>query len=145
MPRFLVDLENPKGFFYPGEVIAGHITVILDEAIKIKKITLKFEGDGRVEWTTGSGNEREFHSNHEVYFKNKLLLMEAPEPENFIMVQPGEFHYPFRFQLPPNLPPSTIVAVDGGRCNVQYYMEIEVFTTTKMKTVDRTSFITFMV
>jgi hypothetical protein len=71
--------------------------------------------------------------------------MEAPEPENFIMVQPGEFHYPFRFQLPPNLPPSTIVAVDGGRCNVQYYMEIEVFTTTKMKTVDRTSFITFMV
>ena len=127
MPRFFVNVEDPKGFFYPGEVIAGHITVMFDEATKIKNITMKFKGDSRVGWTTGSGDERKFHSNHEVYFENCLLLVEPPKPDEYIILQPGEFHYPFQFQLPPNLPPSTSIAKDGGIGYVHYFMESKIF------------------
>ena len=144
MPRFLVNIEDPKGFFYPGEVIAGRITVMFDEATKVKKITLKFKGDSRVEWTTGSGDQQQSHSNHEVYFDNSLLLVEPPKPDKYIILQPGEFHYPFQFQLPPNLPPSASIGKDGGIGYVHYFMEINIFTKPQnMK--DRIASIPFLV
>ena len=146
MPRFIVHFENPKGFFYPEEMIVGRIIIKLDQAIKFKIMTLKFKGESRVLWTTGSGNERKTHANHEVYFENRLTLLESPQPDGKdIILQPGEFNYSFQFQLPPNLPPSARVIKADGTGSVEYFMKIEFFMKRKMKFADITAHLPFEV
>ena len=133
MAQCFINIENPKGFFYPREVIAGHVTAILNEAAKMQKVTLKFIGGSAVRWL---GNDREFHGNNEVYFINGLVLMEPKTPEKYVNFQAGEFRFPFQFQLPPNLPPSTSISVPKNmvKANVEYLMKTEISVNNKMTT-----------
>ncbi len=40
MPRFDVNIADPKRYFYPGETFAGNITVRVDERMRTKSIVL---------------------------------------------------------------------------------------------------------
>ncbi|XP_028394255.1 arrestin domain-containing protein 3-like [Dendronephthya gigantea] len=124
MPRFDVNFADPKKFFYPGETIFGDIIVRVDSAVKCKKISLKFKGKSSVRWTTGSGDDRKTHWNNEEYFNNSVTLVTPLPPESEIILQPGDFHYPFQFQLPNNLPPSFEAPFTTGA--VLYYMKIKI-------------------
>ena len=85
-------------------VIEGRVIVRLGKAIKIRKMTLRFEGKSKVHYTTSSGNQQEFHSNKEIFFDTRFVLLEpSPPHEASVLLQLGEFSYPFQFQLPPNL------------------------------------------
>ena len=124
MPRFDVNFADPKKFFYPGETIIGNIVIKLDSAINCKKISLKFKGKSHVRWTTGSGDDKKTHWNTEEYFKNSVTLVAALPPDSEITLCPGEFSYPFQFQLPSNLPPSVEAPIVTG--NIRYYMKIKI-------------------
>ena len=134
MPQFVVDFADPKGFFYPGEIIVGRVIVRLDEAITFREMTLRFKGKSEVHWTTGSGDQRKFHSNKEVYIDTRLSLLESPQPNTYVSLQSGEFSYPFQFQLPQDLPPSAHCSSSGGMGFVHYLMTIEIFTKNNTKT-----------
>ena len=133
MAQCFIIIDNPKGFFYPREVISGHVRAILNEAANIQKVTLNFIGGCDVRWL---GRDREFHSNDEVYFINSLVLMEPQKPEKYVNFQAGEFHFPFQFQLPPNLPPSTSVSVPKNmvKASVEYLMKTVISINNKMTT-----------
>ena len=126
MPRFDVNFVDPKKFFYPGETIVGNIIVRVDDsAITCKKISLEFKGKSHVSWTTGSGDDKKTHWNTEEYFKNSITLLPPLPADEKITLNPGEFNYPFQFQLPNNLPPSVSDApfVTG---HIRYYMKIKI-------------------
>ena len=128
MPRLDVNFADPKKFFYPGESIFGNIIVRVDSAAKCKKVSLKFKGKSSVRWTTGSGDDQKTHWNDEVYFNNSVPRLKPSHSE--ITLQPGEFCYPFQFQLPNNLPPSVDVPVLYCTGVVQYYMKIKIDVDT---------------
>ena len=124
MPRFYVNFVDPKTFFYPGEIIVGNIIVRLDSTIRCKKISLKFKGESYVKWTTGTGDNKKTHKNTEEYFNNSVTLAPLPH-EKGITLNPGDYNYPFQFQLPNNLPPSVDHApVETGY--IRYYMKIKI-------------------
>ena len=107
MPRFDVKYTDPKRFFYPGETVAGTITVRIDEPLRVKTITLEFEGASHVLWTTYKHNDIKIHGNNEEYFKHKyILLPQTSPPEEGILLPVGDYTYSFQHQLPNTLPPS---------------------------------------
>ena len=125
MPRFDVTFSDPKTFFYPGETIVGNIIVRLDSAINCKKVEVKFKGKSYVRWTTGSGDDKKTHWNVEEYFKDNFTLAAPAPQENLLSLPPGDFSYPFHFQLPSNLPAS--VETHGLATGyVRYYMKIKI-------------------
>ena len=124
MPRFDVNFTDPKRFFYPGETIVGNIIVKLDSALNCKKISLKFKGKSHVTWTTGSGDDKKTHWNTEQYFDNSIILAAPLPPDSELTLLPGEFSYPFQFQLPNNLPPSVDAPHVTGY--IRYYMKIKI-------------------
>lgn len=134
MPQFVVDFADPKGFFYPGEIIVGRVIVRLDEAITFREMTLRFKGKSKVDWTTKSGDQEVGHTNKEVYFDTRLSLLEPPQPNTYVSLQSGEFSYPFQFQLPPDLPPSVDYRSSGNIGLVHYLMTVEIFTKNNRKT-----------
>ena len=137
MPQFVPHFADSKGFFYPGEIIEGRIIVRLGKAIKIRKMTLRFEGKSKIRYAINSGNHTEVHSNKEIFFDARRVLLEpSPPHEASVLLQPGEFSYPFQFQLPPNLPPSVVVHIGEHKGFVQYVMTIEIFTKNRMKSAD---------
>ena len=125
MPRFDVNFVDSKTFFYPGETIVGNIIVRLDSPINCKKILLKFKGKSSVRWTTGTGDDKKTHWNNEEYFNNSATLLAPLPADEVITLNPGDYNYPFQFQLPNNLPPSVDhVPVETG-C-IRYYMKIKI-------------------
>ena len=124
MPRFDVNFADPKTFFYPGEVVIGNIVVKLDSALNCKEISLKFKGKSYVRWTTGSGDKKKIHRNTEEYFKRAIILAAPVPPDSEMTLLPGEFLYPFEFQLPNNLPPSLDASYGTGY--IRYYMKIKI-------------------
>jgi hypothetical protein len=135
MARIFANIDNPKGFFFPGEVIAGRVTVIFDKVVKVKKIILQFKGGSFVKWID---TDRKYYSDGEAYFDINLLLMKPPEFDEYNTLQPGEYHYPFQFKLPPDLPPSFRVTIlkDGATADVDYVMEIKASMKPQMNVID---------
>ena len=122
MAQFQINFTDPKGFYYEGETVAGNATVVLREEMRFHKLTIKFKGKSYCRWTTGSGDGRKSHWNHEDYFKEKVILLTAASSSNDIWLGPGEYNYPFSFHLPTNLPPTFESARDTGY--VRYYMKV---------------------
>ena len=120
-----MNFADPKRYFHPGEIVAGTITVRVDEPMRTKRITLEFEGKSHVSWTTGHGENMKFHWNNEEYFKHKdILLPPTSPPEEGIPLQVGDYTYSFQYQLPDSLPPSFIAPITRGY--VQYCMNVTV-------------------
>ena len=123
MPRFDVNFADPKRFFYPGETVAGTITVRVDEPIRTRQITVQFEGKCHISWHTGHGKDMKFHWNSEDYFKHKsTLLAPTSPPEEGISLQVGDYTYPFQYRLPAELPPSYTTCWNDGY--VLYCMKV---------------------
>ncbi|XP_041373505.1 arrestin domain-containing protein 3-like [Gigantopelta aegis] len=126
---FVIVLANPQAVYLAGQVVQGHVTVELNEEMKMRGIRLKFKGHARVHWSethsTGSGKNRRTHTKHysasEDYFDSEILLFGRwPKQEGQDFLHPvGRHSYPFAFQLPPNLPSS----FEGAHGFVRYHFD----------------------
>ena len=122
MAQFLVNFSDPKGFYYPGENVTGSITISLRDEIRFRELTLKFKGKSYCHWTSGTGDNKKSHTNQEEHFKHKIVLLTSLSTSDDMSLGPGEFSYPFIFQLPCNLPPTFESSRHTGY--VQYSLKI---------------------
>ncbi|XP_056022796.1 arrestin domain-containing protein 17-like isoform X2 [Ostrea edulis] len=122
---FYIELENPQGVFFAGQIVNGRLVVELDAEMKMREIRLTFKGLAYVHWTeshtTGTGSNRRTETRHysatENYFNQCVPVFgRGMGMGDDNRLPPGQHVYPFSFQLPPNLPSS----FEGGVGYVRY-------------------------
>ncbi|XP_071102891.1 arrestin domain-containing protein 3-like [Haliotis cracherodii] len=126
---FTITLNNPQGVYSPGQCLQGHLTLELNEDMKMRGIQLQLHGGARVKWSEscpkGVGKARRTVTKHYVakdtYFNNELVLFgKATGGDGDTPTLPaGRYTYPFQYQLPPNLPSS----FEGTVGRVRYWLK----------------------
>ncbi|KAL3865646.1 hypothetical protein ACJMK2_043012 [Sinanodonta woodiana] len=122
---FEITLNNPQGVYFAGQSLQGHVTVELNDVMKMRGVRLKFHGGANVHWTetetvgTGDDTHTETHtySATETYFNFEFLLF-GPGNDT-TNLQAGRHTFPFVFQLPTNLPSS----YESELGNIRYYLK----------------------
>jgi sporulation-control protein spo0M len=109
-----VDWADQKGFYYPGECVAGKLFVRLDMVIQqCEKVLFMCVGESHAEWESGSGPDSATHGNHEIYFYETKIILGAQPPAKDIILNPQVIIYSFEFKLPNNLPPTACIFNPG--------------------------------
>ncbi|KAK6174917.1 hypothetical protein SNE40_013476 [Patella caerulea] len=109
---FEINFTNGQDVFYGGQLVQGHVTVQLNTEIKMRRIRLEFNGGARVRWSesrsTGTTTYTRVYSSKESYFEHVIVLFGRglEEKGDNPVLQPGNYSYPFSFQLPKQLPSS---------------------------------------
>lgn len=119
---FIIELENHRGVYFPGQIVRGEIVLELNEAVKIREIRITFQGEAYVDWPSSSspyeetsgpkkGGFRlptdEHFSASEVYFNRTIPLFGKGRGEGDSNTLPiGRHSFPFDFGLPDVLPSS---------------------------------------
>ncbi|KAK3601187.1 hypothetical protein CHS0354_004388 [Potamilus streckersoni] len=122
---FEITLSNPQGIYFAGQSLQGHVTVELNDGMKMRGVRLKFHGRADVHWTetesTGTGDdtrtETYTYSATETYFNFETLLF-GPGNDTTDL-QAGRHTFPFVFQLPTNLPSS----YESSIGYIRYYLK----------------------
>ncbi|KAK3780535.1 hypothetical protein RRG08_032010 [Elysia crispata] len=121
---FTICFANPAGVFYAGTMVEGHVTIELNEPMKMRGVQLNFEGKANVNWTEyeyeGTGNNRRQVSRHyyssEKYFDQNVLLLGPSQGSSTTELPQGRHTFPFKLQLPPGLASS----FEGEHGHVRY-------------------------
>ncbi|BFZ02490.1 hypothetical protein BsWGS_05529 [Bradybaena similaris] len=113
---FAISFSNTSGVFYAGTILQGQVTLDLNEPMKMRGVSLRFEGKAYVHWTeqhsTGSGKDQrqvtQSYSASEVYFNQDSLLLGnfSNQGSSTTELAQGRHVFPFQFLLPPGLPSS---------------------------------------
>ncbi|XP_069136977.1 arrestin domain-containing protein 3-like [Argopecten irradians] len=116
-------LNNQSGVYSPGQTIQANVQFNTTENSRVKGLFAKFKGESRTSWSTGSGDNRQSHSQTESYFKTEIPLFQVTNAdEDFLEFVPGTFNYPVNFVLPETLPS----AFEGGTGYVRYLIKAKV-------------------
>ena len=111
---FKILLANPPSgsTYFPGTEVVGTLVVKVDEPKNYNDIVIYLTGKGHVHWTetrsTGTGDSRRTHTvdytANETYVELQSIgWSKGPEA---IVLPPGEYHYQFRYLIPPQSPSS---------------------------------------
>lgn len=96
-----------KEIYHPGESINGKVDCSFLSPCTVRDIKITFSGRAKISWKEGKTTI----SNNEPFFdmESSLLLCETK-------FEPGNYSYPFTFNLPGNLPSS----MDSTSGNIKY-------------------------
>ncbi|KAK6179157.1 hypothetical protein SNE40_011577 [Patella caerulea] len=142
LASFEIFLQNHDPIFYAGQTVQGHVSIQLNEPMKIRGICLKFYGQAKVHFTErvsrGSGNNRHHETIHyraeEEYFNQKVLLF--GQGKDSVMAPAGQSVYPFQFTLPPGLPSS----FESRYGYVRYWLKATIDRPWKFDHTTKTAF-----
>ncbi|XP_046549331.1 arrestin domain-containing protein 3-like [Haliotis rubra] len=121
---FSISLNNPQAVYYPGQFLEGHVTVELNEEMKMRGIRLQFYGGAIVRWsethTSGKRTTVRHYSAHETYFNSELVLFGKASGQggDNPTLHAGSYTYPFRYQLRDGIPSS----FEGSFGRIRYYL-----------------------
>ena len=125
MPNLRISLvqENPNQAYYAGGAISGNVLLDVDEPKSYKKISVRFTGRSYVHWTerhtTGSGDNRRTetrsYTSSETYGDLIASLWSSQQSPDGKLA-PGQYSWPFRFDIPPTAPS----AFEGTVGNIRY-------------------------
>ncbi|KAL3866415.1 hypothetical protein ACJMK2_043716 [Sinanodonta woodiana] len=124
----VIIFNNASQVFYPGQIVDGTVQLTVVESLKMREIRLAFTGDANVKWTeliNGSHGEinTAVYRSHEIYFNSTVpVLQKEANQLRDITLRKGVYNYPFKFQLPLNIP-SSYEAVIG---RVRYAVVVSV-------------------
>ncbi len=115
-----INLELTKSEYTSGDLIAGTVTVELDQSIPVRGVRVRFKGYEEACWSSGSGRSRHTHKERKVHFQDELTLYGRPplalaqlaadsvqgffSTDNYEQLHPGTHRYEFSYQLPAGLP-----------------------------------------
>lgn len=102
--NFQIELSE-KGAYRAGGEISGHVILNVWSAIEISHIELLLQGRGTLRIFKDTSTFLEMPK-HEVYLKQKILLMSPTCGAHTVVLQPGRYESAFKYQLPDTLPPS---------------------------------------
>ena len=140
---FVIEVQNGSKAFYPGEPINGRVILHCQEQKKLRGIYLTLVGRAYVHWSeshsTGSGQNRRTHTVHysaeEPYFNFRVNLWGGETGEQFL--QPGNYEWPFSFQLPSVSLPTSYECFYG---NIRYWLEARMDRPWKFDHVTKFAF-----
>ncbi|XP_060062573.1 arrestin domain-containing protein 3-like [Ylistrum balloti] len=117
-------LNNPSAVFSPGQTVQACVKFHSTIPNRVKGVYAKFKGESHTSWSTGSGDNKQSHSQTEQYFKTEIPLFQAAEGAdgNYVEMDPGNYDFPVNFVLPPLLPSS----FEGGTGYVRYLIKAKV-------------------
>lgn len=122
MAECQIYFDNETRAFFPGENITGNVVISVRKRIKFHALVATFKGKSACEWSEGSGENRRSYDNKEKYFEDDCVLIGVSSNSNFL--DPGQFQFPFNFQLPTNIPPSFIYGCLGASVMISYNMRV---------------------
>ena len=114
LQTFSIVLNNPASVYAPGDVVSGRVLVICNSSYSAQALKIRIGGNEHVYWsdshyvTTGTGEDK--HSEYVITtYSGDEVLMEcevylAGNGNDTFTFPAGRYEYPFRFQLPPQLP-----------------------------------------
>jgi len=121
----LIELENNRQVFYPGEQLNGNVYLQLNQSMDTECIEVECVGKVEVEWKetrideeTQEPYEVEFDS-EEKLMKEKVKVFGCGDRET---LPEGEHRFPFCFQLPGNLSSS----FEGEHGYIRYKLKIKI-------------------
>eukprot|EP00058_Branchiostoma_floridae_P017641 XP_002603130.1 hypothetical protein BRAFLDRAFT_63236 [Branchiostoma floridae] len=88
LQEFSIYFTNNSDVFMPGQWITGEVIVDLSDEMKMRSITLEFQGKGQVGWKeterVGEGEdaheEEEHYKADETYFKQEITVFGRAPP-----------------------------------------------------------------
>ncbi|XP_071114939.1 arrestin domain-containing protein 3-like [Haliotis cracherodii] len=127
---FKIALSNVQGVYFAGQMLQGHVILELNEPVKLKGIRITFRGRAFVHWTEqlmrGPGESRfreiRHHAAKEEYFdvSHPLIPRGSGNNDEKKILAPGQYTYPFQFELPGNLPSS----FEGQHGFLRYWVKV---------------------
>eukprot|EP00878_Enallax_costatus_P040845 GHUV01047241.1.p1 GENE.GHUV01047241.1~~GHUV01047241.1.p1 ORF type:complete len:286 (+),score=64.25 GHUV01047241.1:195-1052(+) len=126
-----VYVHAEKSFYYAGDVVTGSVFLHVAERTTFKKCNIKVTGVEKVAWEERHGSGKYRHTEHYKgkyhIFQNKLPLMGEGT------LEPGDYQWPFSFQLPNNIPGSFSYQGGHTRASIEYKIKADCDQTGMFK------------
>lgn len=104
--KIILHQDGDQSCYYPGTEVKGEVVITVDNPSDFECVAVKFIGKAEVEWKeeVGVGDDRhtEEFENSTTYFKKKYVVWTNGSSALCV----GENTFPFKHQLPENIPPS---------------------------------------
>ncbi|CAL1532530.1 unnamed protein product [Lymnaea stagnalis] len=115
LDEFEIRFDNPRGVFCAGENVSGNVVVKLTKPMKMRCLTLYFEGRAKSHWEVKQGRSKTDYRAGENYINHTVTLYGTGQNNS---EHPAGVHsYPFVLHLLPTLPSS----YEGRRGYVRYF------------------------
>ncbi|XP_031165156.1 arrestin domain-containing protein 3 isoform X1 [Sander lucioperca] len=141
---------NEKNTFTSGDVVSGHVTVEVAKDCQIASLLIKFKGKAEVLWTERYGKTTVVYHAKDKYFSIKQYLIHdkdltGGDTQTLLtnqngqtwsnVVSPGCHVYPFTFQIPFQVMPSSF---DGSVGKIVYLLEAKLSRSMRVPQKDST-------
>ena len=123
---FVIEVQDGNRAFFPGQTINGRVIIHCQERKKLREIYITLVGRAYVRWTeehtSGTGEDQTTQTVHyrdeEPYFNLRVNLWGGEGGSQ--QLPPGNYEWPFSFQLPSVALPTSY---EGHYGNVRYWLE----------------------
>jgi hypothetical protein len=132
-PNLRIELVQaaPNQDYYPGGTVSGNLLLDVDEPKSYKQILVQFVGRSYVHWTEshteGSGDNRRTvtrsYTSSEAYVDLTTIAWNNQQVPGGNL-PPGQYSWPFNFNIPPTVPSS----FEGSVGNIRYSIVATIVT-----------------
>ncbi|XP_034728472.1 arrestin domain-containing protein 3-like isoform X4 [Etheostoma cragini] len=140
---------NEENTFTSGDVVSGHVTLEMAKDCQISSLLIKFKGKAQVLWTERYGQTTVVYHAKDKYFSikqyiihdkdhtgdNQTLLANQNGETWSNVVSPGCHVYPFTFQIPFQVMPSSF---DSSIGKIVYLLEAKLSRSMRVPQKDST-------
>ncbi|KAL5271860.1 hypothetical protein ACHWQZ_G000159 [Mnemiopsis leidyi] len=131
--KFELTVDNPAGIYYSGQLVTGKVLIDSVKDKQIDCVSLHVSGEACVYWCENEGKrdgKKTIHyQSREPYFNQNFLLLGYSKG---FVIKSGTHVFPFKFQLPQNLP-STF---EGEHGSIRYKLRCSIQRSSKRKFPD---------
>ena len=136
---FVIEVQDGNKAFFPGQTINGRVILHCQEQKKLRGIYLTLVGRAYVHWTerypSGNGEVTTIHCGAEEPYFNFRVNLWGGEGEQ--QLPPGNYEWPFSFQLPSVALPTSYEGYCG---NIRYWLEARMDRPWKFDHVTKFAF-----
>ena len=131
---FVIEVLDGNRAFFPGQSINGRVILNCQEQKKLRGIYLTLVGRAYVHWSEQRGKQTVRYRDEEPYFNFQVKLWGGDGGSQ--QLPPGNYEWPFSFQLPSTLPTS----YEGYYGNIRYWLEARMGRPWKFDHVTKFAF-----
>lgn len=112
---FRVEFDRPGATYLTGELVSGHIVLDTSKEKNVRGLYFSAKGTAHVQWSESRSRRdtrgkhvtvHDTYSNSEDYFNFEFSILGARRSDIRLDIPAGHHRYPFKFQLPHNIPSS---------------------------------------
>eukprot|EP00047_Mylnosiga_fluctuans_P003085 m.227427 g.227427 ORF g.227427 m.227427 type:complete len:354 (+) comp11583_c0_seq1:199-1260(+) len=116
-------IATEQSSYFGGDVVKGTLNLNIISPLKCDGLYITILGQEKVSFRKGSGKSRRSYSGENTILETRVQLHRFGG-----QAKPGQYSFPFTFQLPRNLPGSFNASVHRGECEISYCIKGECVT-----------------